>query len=218
MSVITATQNSVNAAFVTMAQQLDLCNIRDVAQSMGVHRADGSPLVVTPSSVLGVNEIAPLTMAGAIATIGSGGTYCAPVIVDPIVDPVGASLAGQTPQCTRALTPRIDNAVAYALATVMQRGTGTAGNPHDGVPIVGKTGTTDVADQNRLIATTTKVSLAVWVGNTQGHQNLRKTTLASTNGYNTKFNIFKTTMKSLDSDPLYRGTEFPAPDQSLLTG
>ena len=100
----------------------------------------------------------------------------------------------------------------------MQRGTGTAGNPHDGVPIVGKTGTTDVADQNRLIATTTKVSLAVWVGNTQGHQNLRKITLAGTNGYNTKFNIFKTTMKSLDRDPLYRETEFPVPDQSLLTG
>jgi len=218
MSVITATQNSVNAAFVTMAQQLDLCNIRDVAQSMGVHRADGSPLVVTPSSVLGVNEIAPLTMAGAIATIGSGGTYCAPVIVDRIVDPVGASLAGQRPHCTRALTPRMDNAVAYTLATVMQRGTGTAGNPHDGVPLVGKTGTTDVADQNWLIATTTKVSLAVWVGNTQGHQNLRKITLAGTNGYNTKFNIFKTTMKSLDRDPLYRETEFPVPDQSLLTG
>jgi membrane peptidoglycan carboxypeptidase len=218
MSVITATQNSVNAAFVTMAQQLDLCDIRDVAQSMGVHRADGRPLVVTPSSVLGVNEIAPLTMAGAIATIGSGGIYCAPVIVDRIVDPVGVPLAGQTPQCTAALTSGIANAVAYALATVMQRGTGTAGNPHDGVPIVGKTGTTDVADQNWLIATTTKVSLAVWVGNTQGHQNLRKITLARTNGYNTKFNIFKTAMKSLDSNPLYRGTAFSPPDPSFFTG
>ena len=77
---------------------------------------------------------------------------------------------------------------------------------------------TDVADQNWLIATKTKVSLAVWVGNTQGHQNLRKITLAGTNGYKTKFNIFNTTMKSLDSDPLYRGTKFPAPDPSLLTG
>jgi membrane peptidoglycan carboxypeptidase len=218
MSVIAATQNSVNAAFVTMAQQLDLCDIRDVARAMGVHRTDGNPLVVNPSSVLGVNQIAPLTMAGAIATIGSGGLYCQPVIVDRIVDPSGVALPGQAPHCTRALSPQIDSAVAYALAAVMQRGTGTQGNPRDGVPLVGKTGTTDVADQNWLIATTTKVSLAVWVGNTTGHQNLRKITVAGTNGYNTKFNIFRTAMKSLDSDPAYRGTDFPKPDSSFLYG
>jgi membrane peptidoglycan carboxypeptidase len=216
MSVITATQNSVNAAFMTMAQQLNLCDIRTVAQSMGVHRADGTPLRVDPASVLGVNDIAPITMAGAIATIGAAGTYCAPLIVDKIIDPVGKSLTGQPQQCTQALAPNIASTVAYALAAVMKRGTGTAGNPQDGVPIVGKTGTTDVADQNWLIATTTKVSLAVWVGNSTGHQSLRQISIAGTNGYNTKFNIFRTAMKSLDSDPKYRGAAFPAPDASLI--
>ena len=218
MSVIKATENSVNVAFITMAQQLDLCDIRNVAVSMGVHRADGTPLVVSPASVLGVNEIAPLSMAGAIATIGAGGTYCAPRIIDTIVDPTGKQLAGQAQQCTQALPPNIASTVAYALATVMNGGTGTAGNPRDGVPIVGKTGTTDVADQNWLIATTTKVALAVWVGNTQGHQSLRNVTLAGTNGYNTKFNIFKAAMASLDTNPLYRGSAFPAVDPSLLRG
>ncbi len=218
MSVLTATQNSVNVAFITMAQQLDLCAIRDVAQSMGVHRADGGPLSVLPASVLGINQIAPLAMAGAIATIGAGGTYCSPTIVDRVVGPDGATLPGQPKQCTQALDPTVANTVAYALATVMKSGTGAAGNPRDGVPIVGKTGTTDVADQNWLIGTTTKVALAVWVGNTQGHQDLRKISLAGTNGYNTKFNIFRTTMTSLDSNPTYRGSAFPAPDPTLLYG
>jgi membrane peptidoglycan carboxypeptidase len=86
------------------------------------------------------------------------------------------------------------------------------------VPIVGKTGTTDVADQNWLIGTTTKAALAVWVGNTQGHQDLRQITLAGTNGYNTKFNIFRTTMTSLDSNPAYRGDSFPVPDPTLVYG
>jgi membrane peptidoglycan carboxypeptidase len=109
--------------------------------------------------------------------------------------------------------------VAYALAAVMKSGTGRPGNPQDGVPIVGKTGTTDHADQNWLIATTTKVSLAVWVGNIDGgQQNLRRTTVAGTNGYNTKFNIFRTTMSSLNSNPEYRGDAFPPPDQSLVRG
>ena len=218
MSVLSATKNSVNVAFITMAQQLDLCAIRDVAKSMGVHRADSGPLSVLPTSVLGTNQIAPLTMAGAIATIGAGGTYCAPTIVDRVVGPDGATLPGQSKQCTQALDPNVANTVAYALATVMNSGTGAAGNPNDGVPIVGKTGTTDVADQNWLIGTTTKVALAVWVGNTQGHQDLRQISLAGTNGYNTKFNIFRTTMSSLDSNPAYRGGSFPAPDPTLLYG
>ena len=218
MSVLAATQNSVNVAFITMAQQLDLCAIRDVAQSMGVHRADGGPLSVLPASVLGINQIAPLTMAGAIATIGAGGMYCAPTIVDRIVGPNGSPLPGQATKCSQALAPNIAATVAYALAAVMKSGTGAAGNPRDGVPIVGKTGTTDVADQNWLIGTTTKVALAVWVGNTQGHQDLRKISLAGTNGYNTKFDIFRTTLTSLNSNPAYRGSSFPAPDPTLVYG
>jgi membrane peptidoglycan carboxypeptidase len=218
MSVLRATENSVNVAFMTMAQQLDLCDIRDDAIAMGVHRADRNPLKVNPASVLGVNEIAPLTMAGAIATIGSGGTFCTPVIIDSIIGPGGKKLPGQSHACSQAMSPKVASTVAYALAAVMTAGTGTNGNPRDGVPVVGKTGTTDTADQNWLIGTTTKVALAVWVGNISGHQDLRRVTVAGTNGYNTKFNIFRTTLASLDADPQYRGSTFPAPDTAMLLG
>jgi hypothetical protein len=47
---------------------------------------------------------------------------------------------------------------------------------------------------------------------------LRKTTVAGTNGYNTKFNIFRATMRSLDANPEYRGGAFPAPDPALVSG
>ena len=106
--------------------------------------------------------------------------------------------------------------MAFALKSVMTAGTGMPGNPRDGVPIVGKTGTAEESHQNWLVATTTKVSLAVWVGNIVGGQSLRKISVAGTNGYNTKFNIFRATMASLDGNPEYRGGEFPEPDQSLL--
>ncbi|MCU1403450.1 MAG: penicillin-binding protein [Microbacteriaceae bacterium] len=217
MTVTKATANSVNAAFVSMAQKLNLCDIRNDATAMGVHRADGAPLQVNPASVLGTNEIAPLTMAGAIATIGANGTFCTPTIVDKLVDPSGKVLPAQPRSCTQALAPNIASTMATALSAVMTYGTGTPGNPHDGVPIVGKTGTTDVADQNWLIATTTKAALAVWVGNWNGgKQDLRRITVAGTNGYYTKFNIFKSTMKSLDAQ--FGGGAFPAPDPTLLKG
>lgn len=216
-TIAAATNASVNVAFITMAQKLDLCRIRAAATAMGVHRADGRPLDVYPSATIGTNEIAPLSMAGAIATIGANGIYCAPTIVDKVVGPDGKEAPGQPRQCSKAMEPNIASTVAYALAGVMRAGTGRAGNPVDGVPIVGKTGTTNYADQNWLIGTTTKVALAVWVGNTDGGQrNLRHITLAGTNGYNTKFNIFRTTMRSLDTNPEYRGGAFPAPDASLV--
>jgi membrane peptidoglycan carboxypeptidase len=218
MSVLRATENSVNVAFMTMAQQLDLCDIRAVARAMGVHRADGNPLKVVPSSVLGVNEVAPLSMAGAVATIGAGGTFCTPIIVDSIIGPGAKKLPGQDRACSTAMSAKVASTVAYALAAVMTGGTGTSGNPRDGVPVVGKTGTDDKADQNWLIGTTTKVALAVWVGNITGHQDLRRISVAGTNGYNTKFNIFRTTLASLNTDPQYRGGAFPAPDPGLLLG
>lgn len=217
MTVLQATQNSVNVAFITMAQKLDLCDIRSAAQAMGVHRADGKALDAYPSSTLGTNEIAPLAMAEAIATIGANGTYCAPTIVDKIIDSTGKELGGQPKQCSEAIAPNIASTIAYALAAVMKSGTGSPGNPRDGVPIVGKTGTTDGAQQNWLVASTTKVALAVWVGNTDGRkQSLRRISIAGTNGYNTKFNIFRAIMKSLDTDPGYRGDAFPAPDPQFL--
>jgi membrane peptidoglycan carboxypeptidase len=230
MTVLSATISSVNAAFVGMAQKLDLCDIRQVAENMGVHRADGTELAPDPSSVLGTNEIAPLTMAGAIATIGANGVYCAPTIIDRIVDASGTKLDGQPKTCTQAMPANIASTVAYALAQVMKSGTGSSGNPRDGVPIVGKTGTTDGSYQNWLIASTTKAALAVWVGNIQGtpalanakdpqgDQSLRRITVAGTNGYNTKFNIFRTIFRSIDSNPAYRGGDFPAADPALVSG
>jgi len=230
MSVLSATIASVNAAFVGMAQRLDLCDIRQVAENMGVHRADGNELTPVPSSVIGTNEIAPLTMAAAIATIGNNGQYCTPVIIDSIVTAGGAKLAGQTSTCSQALPTNIASTVAYALGQVMRSGTGSSGNPRDGVPIVGKTGTTDGSYQNWLIATTTKAALAVWVGNIQGtaalasasnpqgDQSLRRITIAGTNGYNAKFNIFRTVMASIDGNSAYRGEDFPAPDPALVNG
>ena len=122
MTVLDATRNSVNVAFVSMGQKLDLCAIRDAATAMGVHRADGAPLDVYPSSVLGTNEISPLAMAGAIATIGAGGLYCAPTIVDKLVGPDGAELPGQPTQCAQTIAPNIAATVAFALKLGDDRG------------------------------------------------------------------------------------------------
>lgn len=230
-SVISATARSVNGAFASMAQKLDLCQIRDVATSMGVHRADGADLETNPSSVLGTNTIAPLTMAGAIATIAANGIYCAPTAVDRIVDSSGAELTGQTAECTQAIEPNIAATAAYTLESVFDYGTAASAKVYDNVAIMGKTGTTDGSYQNWLIGSTTKVAMAVWVGNIKGNpakvtatnpggeQSLRRVYVNGTNGANIKFAVFKTMLQAFNSNPAYAGdADFPAPDPALVSG
>jgi membrane peptidoglycan carboxypeptidase len=230
-TVLSATARSVNGAFASMAQKLDLCEIREVAKSMGVHRADGAELKVNPSSILGTNEIAPMTMAGAFATIAANGVYCAPTAVDRIVDTFGKDLGGEAPQCAQAIEPNIAATAAYALEGVFTNGTAASANPRDGIALMGKTGTTDGSHQNWLIGSTTKVAIAVWVGNIKGNpakvtaknpggeQSLRRITIARTNGANIKFIVFEEMLKSFHANPGYLGAkDFPAPDPALVSG
>jgi len=216
VSVASATSGSINAAFMSMAQQLDLCEIRDVAESMGVHRADGAELVHQPSAILGINEIAPLTMALAVATIAGGGTYCGPISVDKIVDSDGTDLGGQQPDCHRAITAEVAAGAARAMAGVTNGGTGSASNPNNGVPIIGKTGTTDDSFHTWMLGTSSKVTLAVWVGNIVGKVSLRRSSLPGGNGALARHRIFKPIMASLTAK--YGGNAFPAPPASMLGG
>jgi membrane peptidoglycan carboxypeptidase len=219
MTVASATQRSVNGAFISMALDLDLCSIKNTAMSLGVHRADGTTLQSNPSSVLGTNEIAPLTMNAAYAAIANGGIYCAPIAIDKIVGPDGKTLAGQAQNCTNQLDPDVANTAAYAMSKVITAGTGAASNPNDpGVEWIGKTGTTDSSNQTWVIASNTKVASAVWVGNIVGQKALRSISVNGINASLLRHSIMKTIAKAIDAVPAYRGAQFPAPAGPLLNG
>ncbi|WP_349903359.1 transglycosylase domain-containing protein [Parafrigoribacterium humi] len=222
MTVKQALIRSVNNAFMNMAKQSDLCSIRDTAKSMGAHRADfKTDLTVNPSAILGTNEQAPLTMAGAVATIGAGGLHCTPIIVDKVVDPNGKELPGQAKTCNQALTPEVAAGVANAMIGSMTGGTSSPGNPRDNVPIGGKTGTSPTTHQDWIMGTTTKTGTAVWTGNVTGKAPLRNYTnpITHSNYYTTsRFQILKAVIKSANTNPAYRGGAFPAASAAMLGG
>lgn len=221
VTVRRATAQSINNAFFDMATKMDLCEIRDVAESMGVHTAKGDPLKTTLSSVLGINELAPLTMAAALATVASGGTYCQPIVLDKIVAPDGKELSGQNANCRGAISPDVAAAAAYALGgpTGGYPGwtTGSASNPRDGHALIGKTGTTDNREHAWMLASTSKVSMVVWVGNIYGHQDLGRVWVKGGNANTVKFNIFRNTIASINKE--YGGAaKFPTAPNALING
>jgi membrane peptidoglycan carboxypeptidase len=220
MTVTTATERSVNGAFISMAMELDLCDIRDTAASIGVHRADGTDLQTNPSSVLGTNEIAPMTMSAAYAAIAAGGIYCAPIAVDRIVGADGTELPGQSANCTQTLEPAVANTAAFAMSKVMVgNGTATRSNPKDGVEYIGKTGTTDSSNHTWVVGASTKVATAVWVGNISGQYPMRRyTSPRGIGGGFIRHDIFRTIAAAVDRVPSLRGGAFPDPASRLLKG
>lgn len=215
-TVMRATAQSVNVAFLSMAQQLDLCQIRDVAASMGAHRADGTPLQHNAASVLGSNEVAPMTMALAIGTIASGGIYCGPIAVDKIVTADGTDLGGQKPDCRQAITPDVAAGAGFALQGVFNGGTASSSNPRNGHPLMGKTGTTDGSIQTWTLGSSSRSTLAVWVGNIVGKQRLRNISITGGGASTARHRIFRPIIAALTSE--YGGVGWPDPPSSMRSG
>ena len=216
-NAVNATKYSVNSSFMAMAQQLDLCGIKKTAEAFGMHRADGNPLTMYPSDVLGTQEIAPLTMAAGFAGVANNGLTCTPIAIDKIVASDGEEIAPPKSTCTQSVTPEVAHAMAYAMQQTFNGGTADQSNTGTGVPHIGKTGTTDYAFDTWMNGASTKVATAVWVGNVTGGDNrtsLREIDFGSGYGASARHRIWKAIMTVADNK--YGGDDFPEPDDSAF--
>ena len=91
-----------------------------------------------------------------------------PRAIERVVNADGAELPVPGDRCSRGISPEVAAATAFALQGVMHPGgTGSGGNPNDGTPMIGKTGTHELI-QTWLVESSTRVTTAVWVGNAIG--------------------------------------------------
>jgi membrane peptidoglycan carboxypeptidase len=164
VNAYTATQASMNAAYVAMEYKLDMCDIQNLLERLGVARADGNDWSLDPSMVLGTNEVSPLTMASAYAAFAAGGLYCRPTAIDAVTKPDGTALELPETQCTQAITQDVARGVSSALRRVISYGTGTAARLADGRQAAGKTGTTDKAKAAWFCGYTPQLATAIWTG------------------------------------------------------
>ena len=163
------TAQSLNSGFLGMAERLDLCDIEDVATRMGVTRGSGARVDIDgAAAIIGTNEIAPVAMAAAFATVANNGVYCVPRAIERVVNADGDDLPVPGNRCSQAISAGVAAATAFALQGVMvPGGTGSGGNPNDGTPLLGKTGTHEQI-QTWLVESSTRVTTAVWAGNAIG--------------------------------------------------
>ena len=191
------TAQSINGVFLSLAEEQDLCEMRDIAQSMGVQNArldrymkgkkagrivydkQGNAkikaLEATPAAAIGTgSSVAPLDMATGYATIANQGVRCTTIGIDRIVNSDGKKIPVPGANCTRVQDKQLMIAAGYDLRNPVLRGTMTVDQLGDGKYLFGKTGTTDNAKDTWTMGSTTNVATAVWVGNVTGRANLRQ--------------------------------------------
>lgn len=175
-TALESTIRSINTGFIGMAKRLDLCGIRKTAESFMVHRADGRPLLQSAATVIGTNEVAPLTMTVAFAGIANNGVTCSPIAIDSIVGRDGTELPVPKSECVQSVDPVVAAGMVYGMRRVMTNGTAQQSNAGSKptVPMIGKTGTTDGAKDTWMSGASSKVATVVAVVSLTGAVNQRR--------------------------------------------
>ncbi|WP_158566921.1 transglycosylase domain-containing protein [Actinomadura craniellae] len=142
LNLVGATQNSVNTAYVNLGLKVGLDKVTDMAESLGIPRkqltANGGD--TAPTLSLGVTAVSPAQQAGAYAAFAAEGAFRRPYVVKRVERPDG-NVQKFSEKRVRVFDSRVARDATYAMAQVVQGGTGTAANLPDGRPVAGKTGT-----------------------------------------------------------------------------
>ncbi|WP_434581792.1 transglycosylase domain-containing protein [Carbonactinospora thermoautotrophica] len=154
---------SINTYFAQLEKETGICEPLKLAKAMGVKRGDGGEWRQVKSFTLGVNEVTPLSMAGAYATFAARGMHCEPYAITSITTADGRQLPVRRANCQQVLEERIADAMNALLKGVIEHGTG-AGRANIGRPAAGKTGTTQDRKDVWFVGYTPQLSGAVWVG------------------------------------------------------
>lgn len=176
-TVLSATRFSVNTAYASMINKLDLCKVAEMAATLGFVRADGKPFETVPSMVLGTQNASPLAMATVTATFANNGVRCTPRAIQSITKRDGTVVPVPPDDCVQAIDERIARGVAYAMEQVINSGNATDMRLAGGRPAAGKTGTAQNNTHTWFIGFTPQLAAATWLGSPDTDVSMQKFTI-----------------------------------------
>ncbi len=169
ISVREATTSSVNTAFARIVSRLGDGDVEkgtdlavEVAERLGVRGRGETRLRHEPAVTLGAQEVDPVQMAAAYATLATGGIYAKPYLVAEVTDATGKVILKAAPQRRRAVAAGVAAVANDLLQDVVERGTGVKARL--GRPVAGKTGTSSKYRDAWFVGYTPDLAAAVWVG------------------------------------------------------
>jgi membrane peptidoglycan carboxypeptidase len=145
VNLVTATQDSINTAYVNLGQKVGLSKVVSMAEKAGIPAAQLESAKDAATLPLGVADVSVVQQAAGYATFASEGVYHAPHVIKSVSDDNGKPrkpvVSGK-----RAFSTTVARDATYAMQKVVDAGTGTnAALPDRNA--AGKTGTTSSGKQ-----------------------------------------------------------------------
>jgi membrane peptidoglycan carboxypeptidase len=159
ITLLQATEHSVNTAYVQLAQDLGIDNVMNMAYRMGLPE-DTSGIDRNLTFVLGSPSPHVINMAEAYATLASRGVHATPYLLKSVKSSSGTEIYQSQIQSDVVMAPEVTDQVTYALQQVVLHGTGVNAKAA-GRPVAGKTGTTDESKSAWFVGYTPEMATAV---------------------------------------------------------
>jgi membrane peptidoglycan carboxypeptidase len=183
ITLLKATEHSVNSAFVQCAKKVGLQTVMDSAVRAGIP-ADTLGLEPNLAFTLGTASPHVVDIASAYSTFAARGLQVKPSYIKRITDSHDNELFKLNPLPVQAYSTKISDTVSYALQKVVQVGTGRPALALNR-PAAGKTGTTNDNMSALFAGFTPELAAAVML--TKDGPDGQPTTLRGTGGMQTVY-------------------------------
>jgi penicillin-binding protein 1A len=151
-----ALAKSINTVSVHLVLDIGADKVVEMAHRLGIPEN----LPAEPSIAPGSTEVKPIELVGAYATLADDGQYLPPRFVEAVD---GKPLPDAKP--VQAIAPELAYVITDTMRAVTTEGTAAAvGEKLKGIPIAGKTGTSNEARNCWFIGMTPDYVIGVWVG------------------------------------------------------
>jgi membrane peptidoglycan carboxypeptidase len=141
LSLLTATEKSVNTIYVPLGMKAGLEKVVDVARRAGI--PESVEMIASPSVSLGSASPHVIDLANAYATFAANGVYAKPFIINEVQGPNKGILYQGRIQAQEVFSKEVMADLTYALNRVTVAGTAGIVGARLGRPSAGKTGTSN---------------------------------------------------------------------------
>ena len=221
VTMLTATEFSINSAYVLMEDQIGVNAVVDTTLRAGI--PDDTPGLNLDSPdltfVLGTASPSAVDVAGAYATFAASGQQAQTTVIRQVLGPNGGLLYQADAATVSAMSAGVADTVSYALQRVVTNGTGRTALGLER-PAAGKTGTTDDNKSAWFVGYTPQLATAVLMAKEAPDGTPVSMSgvggLESVTGGSFPAAIWTAFMRgALEGLPT---VEFPAPDEALVSG
>lgn len=141
ISLLTATEHSVNTVYVPLGIKAGVDKVVDVARRAGI--PNSVEMIASPSVTLGSSSPHVIDLANAYATFAAQGVYAKPFIINEVQGPNKGILYQGRIQAQEVFNKDVMADLTYALHQVTISGTGAIVGVRLNRPAAGKTGTSN---------------------------------------------------------------------------